>query len=114
MASAERQFGDLATQLLVQEPRRSTLSDTLLKYNDSLVRRMIREQRTLEALIDGAISAQTDDAAFTFPGDAPALLPLLYQTAANKRWLLAYHGSAASLKDTYWTLGGASIIMRPS
>lgn len=36
MAEA-RQFGDLATQLVL-ESRRSTDTDTLLEYNDSLVR----------------------------------------------------------------------------
>ena len=106
MASADsRQFGDLATQL-VQESRRSTLTDTLLKYNDSLVRTVIREQRNLEELIDAAIAAQADNAAFT--GDAPALL--LHQTAVlrNKRCLLAYHAHRLDrLKDMYWALGGA-------
>ncbi len=106
MASADsRQFGDLATQL-VQESRRSTLTDTLLKYNDSLVRTVIREQRNLEELIDNAIAAQADNAAFT--GDAPALL--LYQTAVlrNKRCLLAYHAHRLDrLKDMYWALGAA-------
>lgn len=113
MASADsRQFGDLATQL-VQESRRSTLTDTLLKYNDNLVRSIIREQRTLEDLIDTAIAAQAaadddDNAASTFTGDAPALL--LHQTAVlrNKRCLLAYHAHRLDrLRDTYWALGGA-------
>ena len=113
MASADsRQFGDLATQL-VQESRRSTLADTLLKYNDVLVRTVIREQRHLEDLIDRAIAAQAAQAAANgdaaaFTGDAPALL--LYQTAVlrNKRCLLAYHAHRLDrLKDAYWALGGA-------
>ncbi|KAI0051614.1 GINS complex Psf1 component [Auriscalpium vulgare] len=97
-----RQFGDLATQL-VQESRRSTLTDTLLKYNDSLVRTVLREQRALEALITDAIAASPDQATF-----APSLL--LHQTALlrNKRCLLAYHAHRLDrLKDLYWTLGGA-------
>ncbi|KAI0266230.1 hypothetical protein BC834DRAFT_876083 [Gloeopeniophorella convolvens] len=98
MSSSEsRQFGDLATQLC---------KNTLLKYNDSLVRTVIREQRNLEELINNAIAAQADNAAFT--GDAPALL--LYQTAVlrNKRCLLAYHLHRLDrLKDMYWALGGA-------
>ncbi|KAI0289238.1 GINS complex Psf1 component [Multifurca ochricompacta] len=104
-SSGSRQFGDLATQL-VQESRRSTLTDTLLKYNDSLVRTVIREQRNLEDLINKAIAAQPDDAAFT--GDEPALL--LYQTAIlrNKRCLLAYHAHRIDrLRDMYWALGAA-------
>ncbi|KAI6157170.1 hypothetical protein BKA82DRAFT_13258 [Pisolithus tinctorius] len=73
-----RQFGDLATQLL---------SDTLLKYNDNLVRSVIREQRDLEN---------------------PALL--IYRTAIvrNKRCLLAYHKHRMDrLRDMYWVAGGA-------
>jgi GINS complex subunit 1 len=108
MASADsRQFGDLATQL-VQESRRSTLADTLLKYNDVLVRTVIREQRHLEDLIDRAIAAQAANGDAAFTGDAPALL--LYQTAVlrNKRCLLAYHAHRLDrLKDAYWALGGA-------
>jgi GINS complex subunit 1 len=91
----------------VQESRRSTLTDTLLKYNDTLVRTIIREQRNLEDLINSAIAAQADSAALTTT-DAPALL--LYQTAIlrNKRCLLAYHAHRLDrLKDMYWALGGA-------
>jgi len=94
------------SESLLLRPCLSTLTDTLLKYNDSLVRAIIREQRNLEDLINRAIAAQADNAAFT--GDAPALL--LYQTAVlrNKRCLLAYHAHRLDrLKDTYWALGGA-------
>jgi GINS complex subunit 1 len=107
MASNDsRQYGDLATQL-VQESRRSTLTDTLLKYNDTLVRTVILEQRNLEDLINSAIAAQGDSGALTAT-DAPALL--LYQTAVlrNKRCLLAYHAHRLDrLKDMYWALGAA-------
>ncbi|KAI6026548.1 hypothetical protein BKA83DRAFT_284013 [Pisolithus microcarpus] len=69
-----RQFGDLATQLIL-ESRRSTLADTLLKYNDNLVRSVIREQRDLEK---------------------PAII-------RNKRCLLAYHKHRMDrLRDMYW------------
>ena len=104
MSTETRQFGDLATQL-VTESRRSTSTDTLLKYNDLLVRTIVREQRSLEALIATAIDAQAADA---FTGDAPALL--LYQTAIlrNKRCLLAYHAHRLDrLRDLYWAAGGA-------
>ena len=50
MSNESRQHGDLATQLLL-ESRRSTQTDTLFKYNDALVRAVIREQRDLEKLI---------------------------------------------------------------
>lgn len=53
--SNSNQYGDLATQLLT-ESRRSTATNTLLKYNDVLVRSIIREQRDLEAAIESALT----------------------------------------------------------
>ncbi|KAI0732590.1 hypothetical protein C8Q72DRAFT_958482 [Fomitopsis betulina] len=99
------QYGELGTQLLV-ESRRSTATDTLLKYNDVLVRSILREQRQLEALLQAALAAHPDPAA------PNPLLPtvLLYQTAINrnKRCLLAYHAHRIDrLKDLYWSVGGA-------
>lgn len=93
-----RQFGDLAIQL-VTESRRSTMSDSLLKYNDQLVRQIIREQRDLEKLV------QTLMASEAIP---PSLL--IYQTAIvrNKRCLLAYHKHRMDmLRDMYWASGCA-------
>ena len=95
-----KQFCELATQL-VTESRRSTASDTLFKYNDPLVRQIIREQRQLEAFI-------LADNPETFTGDTPALL--IYQVAIlrNKRCLLAYHNHRIErLKSMYWAVGGA-------
>jgi GINS complex subunit 1 len=95
-----KQFCDLATQL-VTESRRSTASDTLFKYNDPLVRQIIREQRQLEALVLSALEQIGDE-------KTPALL--IYQTAIlrNKRCLLAYHNHRIErLKDMYWVVGGA-------
>ncbi|KZT64804.1 DNA replication complex GINS protein PSF1 [Daedalea quercina L-15889] len=105
MAAATHQYGDLATQLLT-DSRRSTATDTLLKYNDVLVRSIIREQRQLESLLQTAISSHPDEAT------PNPLLPtiLLYQTAINrnKRCLLAYHAHRIDrLKDLYWSVGGA-------
>jgi GINS complex subunit 1 len=99
-----RQFCELATQL-VTESRRSTATDTLFKYNDPLIRQILREQRQLEALIQSALSASDTD---TFTGESPSLL--IYQTAIlrNKRCLLAYHSHRVDrLKDLYWSVGGA-------
>ncbi|KAG1898775.1 uncharacterized protein F5891DRAFT_448508 [Suillus fuscotomentosus] len=90
-----RQFGDLATQLIA-ESRRSTLTDTLLKYNDNLVRSIIREQRDLEKMTENSQNV------------TPAML--IYQTTIvrNKRCLLAYHKHRMDrLRDMYWTAGGA-------
>jgi len=94
-----KQFCDLATQLIT-ESRRSTASDTLFKYNDPLVRQIIREQRQLEAFMQSIPQ--------TFTGESPA--PLIYQAAIlrNKRCLLAYHKHRIErLKDMYWAVGGA-------
>ncbi|CAL1710752.1 unnamed protein product [Somion occarium] len=106
MNTSTRQYGDLATQL-IQESRRSTATDTLLKYNDVLVRTIVREQRQLESLIQSALSNQDG----LDPGNDP-MTPtvLLYQTAIlrNKRCLLAYHHHRIErLKDLYWSVGGA-------
>jgi len=97
-----RQFGDLSTQLLL-ESRRSTATDTLLKYNDALVRSIIREQRDLE-------KAATEQQLLRRPSDDPSPALLLYQTAItrNKRCLLAYHSHRIDrLRDMYWAVGGA-------
>ncbi|KAI5119548.1 hypothetical protein M0805_008534 [Coniferiporia weirii] len=101
MASDGKQLGDLATQL-VTESRRSTATDTLFKYNDTLVRTLIREQRGLETLIDAALDAMTD-------GIVPPSV-VIYQATVmrNKRCLLAYHQHRMNfLKDLFWSLGGA-------
>ncbi|KAF9802226.1 hypothetical protein IEO21_09931 [Rhodonia placenta] len=110
MSSTTQQYGDLATQLLT-ESRRSTATDTLLKYNDVLVRAVIREQRQLEALLQAGLAAapDTDDDPGAPPNPALSTV-LLYQTAINrnKRCLLAYHAHRIErLKDLYWRVGGA-------
>ncbi|KAH9921939.1 uncharacterized protein BXZ73DRAFT_91643 [Epithele typhae] len=99
------QFGDLATQLLT-ESRRSTATHTLLKYNDVLVRAVLREQRDLEARIEAALAS----AASQSESESHMPTVLLYQTAIlrNKRCLLAYHAHRIDLlKDLYWAVGGA-------
>lgn len=97
-----RQYGELGTQLLL-ESRRSTQTDTLLKYNDVLVRSIIREQREFEK----ALLAQI---AKTQENEAPPPAVIIIQTAINrnKRCLLAYHSHRLDrLRDMYWALGGA-------
>jgi GINS complex subunit 1 len=113
MSADTRQYGDLATQL-VTESKRSTATDTLLKYNDPLVRTIVREQRQLEQLLQAALAAEEpqDDSQLTLADEAPALtVPLLvYQTAINrnKRCLLAYHAHRlARLRALFWAVGGA-------
>jgi GINS complex subunit 1 len=98
--SEARHYGELATQLII-ESRRSTQTDTLLKYNDSMVRSIIREQRDLEKAITAL------DLRDGYP-PPPALL--ITQTAINrnKRCLLAYHSHRVDrLRDMYWAVGGA-------
>lgn len=107
MNPSTRQYGELGTQL-VTESRRSTATDTLLKYNDVLVRNILREQRQLEALIQAAMAKL---AAPPLAADA-SITPdvILYQTVIlrNKRCLLAYHQHRLDrLKDLYWSVGGA-------
>jgi GINS complex subunit 1 len=93
-----RQFGELGTQLIM-ESKRSMTTDTLFKYNDSLVRSLIREQRDLEKAAE-PLSHQDP---------IPPTL-FIYQTAIarNKRCLLAYHANRIDrLRDMYWAVGGA-------
>lgn len=98
MSVEARQYGDLATQLIM-ESRRSTQTDTLLKYNDSLVRSILREQRDLErAAIPLALQ----------PTPPPALIVTETAINRNKRCLLAYHAHRMDrLRDMYWAVGGA-------
>ena len=98
--SEARQYGELATQLII-ESRRSTQTDTLLKYNDSMVRSIIREQRDLEKAI-GTLDLQD--------GRPPPPPLIVIQTTINrnKRCLLAYHSHRVHrLRDMYWAVGGA-------
>ncbi|TFK34706.1 hypothetical protein BDQ12DRAFT_362625 [Crucibulum laeve] len=94
-----RQYGELATQLIL-EARRSTQTDTLLKYNDGLVRSLIREQRDLERAAESLMTENT--------APPPALLIIQTAINRNKRCLLAYHSHRVDrLRDMYWAVGGA-------
>lgn len=99
MNFSPKDYGALATQL-VQESRRSSATDTLLKYNDGLVRALLREQRDLERLVEAAHN----------PDGTPAPEIILYIAIINrnKRCLLAYHTHRlARLKALFWAAGGA-------
>jgi GINS complex subunit 1 len=105
MAAESRQFCELANQLLM-ESRRSTATDTLLKYNDGLVRAVLREQRDLDKLVASLLDAMPLDADV---GSVPPAI-LIYQSAIarNKRCLLAYHAHRMDrLRDMYWAAGGS-------
>ena len=107
MGSESRQLGDLAIQL-VTESRRSTATETLFKYNDPLVRQILREQRHLEELVQTAIESmplREDEEGEVLPASV-----VIHQTTVlrNKRCLLAYHQHRMDfLKTLYWNLGGA-------
>lgn len=93
-------FCEQATALVL-ESRRSTATDTLLKYNDTLVRSIIREQRDLEKLVLDLLQKENFE---------PVPQLLIYQTAIarNKRCLLAYHAHRLDrLRDLYWASGGS-------
>ncbi|CAK5281790.1 unnamed protein product [Mycena citricolor] len=101
--SETRQYGDLATQL-VMESRRSTQTDTLLKYNDPLVRSIIREQRDLEKAAVALMVANADATG----APPPALIIIQTAIARNKRCLLAYHHHRTTfLCSLYWSLGAS-------
>jgi GINS complex subunit 1 len=104
MSTNARQFGDLATQLVL-ESKRSSQTDTLLKYNDGLVRQLIREQRDLEKRAEPLERLLHEGNANQPP---PALLIVQTAINRNKRCLLAYHAHRTDrLRDLYWSVGGA-------
>lgn len=102
MSGDGRQVGDLVTQLLM-ESRRSTATDTLLKYNDLLVRSIIREQRALEGLITTALAEVDENGPMQMPPSVIIHQSIIFR---NKRGLLAYHQHRIDfLKSLYWSLG---------
>lgn len=102
MSSDGRTLGELATQL-VTESRRSTMTETLFKYNDSLIRTIMREQRGLEELVAEAIDNAPD------PTQLPPSVIIHQATISrNKRCLLAYQQHRMNfLKDIFWTMGAS-------
>ncbi|KAF8318777.1 GINS complex Psf1 component [Clavulina sp. PMI_390] len=107
-------FGDAAAAL-ISDARRSKGMNALLKYNDEMVRNIVREMRSLEndmdslgTEIEAAVQAANNE---DDEPPAPLLTELrIYHTAAqhDKRCLLAYLNDRADrLKSTYWASGGA-------
>lgn len=100
-SSDTRQYCELATQLIL-ESKRSSQTDTLFKYNDPLVRSIIREQRDLEKAALELVHQQQQQQ------PPPALLIIQTAILRNKRCLLAYHMHRVDrLRDMYWAVGGA-------
>ncbi|KDQ16671.1 hypothetical protein BOTBODRAFT_43274 [Botryobasidium botryosum FD-172 SS1] len=99
-------FGDQAL-ILINDARRSTASDTLLKYNDETVRLVRRELRVLDSDIASTIG---DNLAAPTPPPGVMCASTFYHIAIrrNIRCLLAYHAHRIDrLKDQYWASGGA-------
>jgi GINS complex subunit 1 len=99
---------DLAQQLIT-ESKRSSATNTLTKYNDSLVRQLCREVRALDAHLvayyDSITGLKLDKV-----GPETLCPPALVQSMVerDKRCLLAYHSHRIDqLKDFYWAKGGA-------
>jgi GINS complex subunit 1 len=99
--------GDDALKLIM-EARRATLTDTLPKYNDTLVRTVCLETRQL----GDAITHHTEiNDADTLRQDLGLVCNLTVQHLSarrNKRCLMAYHAQRVGmLKDIFWGAGGA-------
>lgn len=99
-------FGDAATALIT-DARRSKGMNTLLKYNDEMVRNIVREMRSLETDLDAAVQENIEEEE---PPPSVVTEIRIYHTAAqhDKRCLLAYLADRVDrLKATYWASGGA-------
>ncbi|KAF9511364.1 hypothetical protein BS47DRAFT_1181513 [Hydnum rufescens UP504] len=102
-------FGDAATGL-INEARHSKALDTLISYNDEMVRNVVREIRTLDADMETAFKENTDDIPDSPPSANVMCEINVYHASAhrNKRCLLAYLSYRIDrLKDSYWASGGA-------
>lgn len=98
-------FGDAATALIT-DARRSKGMNALLKYNDEMVRSIVREMRSLETDLDAAVQENIDHE----PPPGVVTEVQIYHTAAqhDKRCLLSYLADRTDrLKSTYWASGGA-------
>jgi GINS complex subunit 1 len=93
---------------LVMEARRATLTETLPKYNDTLVRQVCLETRQLGDSITHHTEMSDAD---TLRQDLGLVCNLTVQHLSarrNKRCLMAYHAQRVDmLKDMYWAAGGA-------
>jgi GINS complex subunit 1 len=102
-------FGDAAMGL-INEARHSKALDTLIGYNDEMVRNVVREIRTLDADMETAFKENTDNIPDSPPSANVMCEINVYHASAhrNKRCLLAYLSYRIDrLKDSYWASGGA-------
>ncbi|CED85308.1 Predicted alpha-helical protein, potentially involved in replication/repair [Phaffia rhodozyma] len=105
-------FGDDALKLMV-DARRSTATDTLQKYNTTLVRQICLETRLLHEEIrrSASVSASTSSQSTPLSQNRGLICALTVQhlsTRRNKRCLLAYHKHRLDrLSCAYWQSGGA-------
>ncbi len=102
-------FGDQALALMV-EARRSTQTDTLMKYNDELVRNVLREIRMLQADLSSTVASASSGSSLATPSQEVLCASTFYHISIrrNKRCLLAYHAHRLDrLKHLYWSSGAA-------
>src|SRR4051794_15365897 len=107
--------GDDALKL-VMEARRATLTETLPKYNDTLVRQVCLETRQLGDSITHHTEINDANALRQDLGLVCNLTVQHLSARRNKRCLMAYHAQRVDmLKDMYWAAGGAlAHLMNPS
>lgn len=102
-----RMFGDLSAALM-QESRRATLTNTLLKYNQNLVHSITREIRFLDSSLDSLVPRHNALPQNLSQGELCAISIYSASLLHNRRCLVAYHKHRLNiLKSLYWKSGCA-------
>ncbi|TIC18113.1 GINS complex, Psf1 component [Wallemia mellicola] len=109
--SMSQQYTDIAHRL-IQQSRRSHLTDSLYAYDDASVREITRECRYLNSQINDTVERLTNEADQSLmESDKPTLAQLTILNLCaqrNKRCLLGYHHHRLNkLRDLYWKSGAA-------
>lgn len=100
-------FGDLSAAL-IQESRRATLTNTLLKYNQPLVHSITREISFLDSALDSFVPRDHLPPRNLSQGEQCAISIYSASLLHNRRSLVAYHKHRLNmLKALYWSYGCA-------